>query len=140
MNEYAAWLGDSNGKPRFVNTLEGLRQALFDDPCQFEAFMAYLEDEPAGLLCWSTEYHVMSGQSTMEIKHLYLRPSARQQSAALSLLRHVLALADSRGYWRVEGLVGGWNKPVRELFSLLNAQQLDHIRFRIVEPPAFSRE
>jgi hypothetical protein len=141
MREYATWLGDSGGKPRFMNTLEGLRKALFeDDPPLFEAIMAYYDGQPAGLICWSAAYHIMSGETTMEIKHLYLRQSVRQQSLALSLMSYVLKLADSRGYWRVEGEVGGWNKPVQTLFSLLNAQRIDHIRFRITGQPAFTRK
>jgi hypothetical protein len=107
---------------------------------QFEAVMAYQDGQPAGLVCWSEAYHIMTGRKTMDIKHLYVRSSARQQSLALSLLSYILKLAETRDYWRVEGEVGGWNKPVQMLFSLLNAERLDHIRFRIVGPPAFSRE
>jgi len=139
MSEYAVSLGGSGGSPQLSNTMDGLRQALFDDPPQFEAIMALQDDQPAGLVCWSEAYHIMTGRKTMDIKHLYIRSSARQQSLALSMLSHILKLAEARDYWRVEGEVGGWNTPVQMLFSLLNAERLDHIRFRLQGPGAFLR-
>jgi GNAT superfamily N-acetyltransferase len=122
-----------------LNSTEGLSRALFQVPPRFQAVLAFNEGEPAGLVCWSEAYHIMSGRGTMEIKHLYIRPSARGQTLGVSLLSYMLRLAKARDYWRVEGEVGGWNNQTQLLFAMLNAEKLDQIRFRLEDPGSFLR-
>ena len=140
LSEYSEMPGRGrSARSSLSTTPEDLSRAMFGDPPRLEAVLARIEGEPAGLACWSESYHVMSGRLTMDIKHFYVRAGHRRQPLAVSLLLYMLRLAHKRGYWRVEGEVGGWNKPAQRLYALLKAEKLDHIRYRLQDPGRFVR-
>jgi GNAT superfamily N-acetyltransferase len=130
ITEYAEFMAKSGVGAGFVNTLESVRQALFSVPPRLEAIVARRQGRPAGLVCWSETYHLMNGRITMAAKHLYLRREHRGGLLAMLLLTYLLNLAVERGYWRVEGVVDTWNKPVYDLYMTFKARKLDDIIFR----------
>ena len=132
--EYAQSLDESGGQPSFLNDEANLRGALLGDRPPLEAVIARYGDTPAGLACWSESYHVMSGRLTMEIKHIYVRREHRRLPVALMLARHLGGIANEKGYWRVEGRVNGWNKPVQTMYTMLKARKLDQAIYRIENP------
>lgn len=134
VTEYAATLADSGARVRFTNTRESIEHALFSEPPLMEAIIAFDQGEPAGLASWDVSYHLMTGRSIMDVKHYYVRRGHRSRPLALSLLSYMLNLAVRRGYWRVEGRVGGRNTAVQRMYSSLRAEKLDHITFRLDEP------
>jgi GNAT superfamily N-acetyltransferase len=133
MTEYGRSLGASGAKARFTNTRESIEEALFSEPPKLEAIIARYRGEPVGLASWGESYHLMSGRLVMEFKHYYVQPQHRARPFAISLLAYMLNLAVRRGYWRVEGRVGAWNKPVQRMYAMLRARRRDHVTFRIEE-------
>jgi len=134
VTEYAATLAESGARVRFTNKPDSIERALFSEPPMMEAIIALDHGEPAGLACWDVSYHLMTGRTIMDVKHYYVRPAHRSRPLALSLLSYMLYVAVQRGYWRVEGRVGGRNTALQRMYASLKAERLDHVTFRLDEP------
>lgn len=99
-----------------------LRQDAFSDKPRFEAFIAYLDDEPVGYaICFET-YSSFLAKPTMYLEDLFVLDGKREHGVGSALFDHVLNKARDRGCGRMEWQVLDWNQLARDFYHHREAQ------------------
>jgi GNAT superfamily N-acetyltransferase len=116
-------------EPDAVNATESdLTAALFaPEPAVF-ALMAELDgaDSPVvGFAIWFRSFSTWVGRHGLYIEDLYVRPELRGQGHGRALFDALVAIADERGYGRVEWAALDWNEPAHRFYEARGGRRLD---------------
>ena len=76
---------------------------------QFEAILAFLDDEPAGLALFHPRFSTWLGRPGMYLEDLYVTEPARGRGVGRRLMARLAAIAVERGWGRIDFQVLDWN-------------------------------
>ena len=119
-----------------VATEEDLRHALFSDPPQVEALVAWLGSEAVGFTLFFTNFSTFLGRPGLYLEDLYIKPQWRHQGFGRRLLAALAQLAVDRKYGRMEWSVLDWNELAIKSYREVGASPLkEWTTWRIVGSP-----
>ena len=108
-----------------VATQADLEAALFSDGA---ALFGLIAEHPgadgpviAGFALWFLNFSTWVGRHGIYLEDLYVRPELRGYGYGRALLVELAAIADARGYGRVEWSVLDWNEPAHRFYASLGA-------------------
>ena len=90
---------------------------------QFEAILAFVDDEPAGLALFHSSFSTWLGRPGMYLEDLYVAEAARGLGVGRRLMARLAAIAVERGWGRIDFQVLDWN-PARNFYHRLGMQHL----------------
>ena len=99
-----------------------LRHGFGPDP-QFEALLAFVDREPAGMAVFHSRFSTWLGRPGIYLEDLYVVEAARGQGIGRRLMARLAAVAIERGWGRVDFHVLDWN-PAREFYHRLGIAHL----------------
>ena len=85
---------------------------------QFEAILAFLDGEPAGVALFHSRFSTWLGQPCMYLEDLYVTEAARGRGIGRRLVARLAAIAVERGWGRIDFQVLEWN-PARRFYERL---------------------
>jgi GNAT superfamily N-acetyltransferase len=91
---------------------------------QFEAILAFLDGEPAGVALFHPRFSTWLGRPAMYLEDLYVTEPVRGRGVGRRLMARLAAIAVERGWGRIDFQVLDWN-PARRFYRGLGMQ---HIR------------
>ncbi len=89
-----------------------------------ECVLSYLGQTPAGFALYFTNYSTFLAKPGLYLEDLFVKPEFRGQGIGKGLLTHLAALANNRGYGRMEWTVLDWNQPAIEFYESFGARRL----------------
>jgi GNAT superfamily N-acetyltransferase len=90
---------------------------------QFEAILAFVDDEPAGLALFHSRFSTWLGQPGMYLEDLYVAEEARGLGVGRRLMARLAAIAVERSWGRIDFQVLDWN-PARDFYHRLGMQHV----------------
>jgi GNAT superfamily N-acetyltransferase len=90
-------------------TEEDLRRYGFGLERQFEALLAFLDGEPAGLALFHPRFSTWLGRPGMYLEDLFVTEAARRKGVGRRLMTRLGAIAVERGWERIDFQVLDWN-------------------------------
>lgn len=106
-----------------VATEDDLVRHGFAADRQFEAILAFLDGEPAGLALFHSRFSTWLGRPAMYLEDLYVVAEARGQGVGRRLMARLAAIAIERGWGRIDFQVLDWN-PARRFYQRLGIEHL----------------
>ncbi len=106
-----------------VATEDDLVRHGFAADRQFEAILAFLDGEPAGLALFHPRFSTWLGRPAMYLEDLYVVAEARGQGVGRRLMARLAAIAIERGWGRIDFQVLDWN-PARSFYRRLGIEHL----------------
>ena len=106
-----------------VATEADLRRHGFGPERQFEAILAFLDGEPAGVALFHSRFSTWLGRPGLYLEDLYVTEEARGQGVGRRLMTRLAAIAVERGWGRIDFHVLDWN-PAREFYHRLGMEHL----------------
>lgn len=97
------------------NTPEELAKHLFDEKI-CHGFMLEHEGESIGFAIYYISYSTWNGPC-LYLEDLYVKPERRGTGGGALLFDHLLELAKSRGYARMDWQILDWNEPAIEFYK-----------------------
>ena len=113
-----------NAPDAVVATADDLRRHGFGPEPQFEAILAFLDGEPAGVALFHSRFSTWLGRPGMYLEDLYVTETARGQGVGRRLMTRLAELAVERGWGRIDFHVLEWN-PARRFYHRLGMEHLD---------------
>jgi GNAT superfamily N-acetyltransferase len=114
---------------------ELLDRHLFGAHPAAEAFLALADGQPAGFALCFQNFSTFLSRPGLYLEDLFVRPPLRRRGIARALLQHLAAVAQERGYGRLEWSVLDWNKDAIRFYESLGAKCLQEWRiFRVTGP------
>jgi GNAT superfamily N-acetyltransferase len=107
-----------------VATEEQLRRHGFGPHPQFEAIIAELDGEPAGMALFHTRFSTWLGQPTLYLEDIFVREAARGHGVGRRLMARLASIAIERGWGRIDFHVLDWN-PARGFYRKLGFDHLE---------------
>ena len=101
-----------------------LKEDLFGEKPYAEAIIAQLDEKSVGYGLFFYSYSTFLTQAGIYIEDLFVTPDYRHQGIGTALLSHIIQLAKSRDYGRVEWSVLDWNQPAIDLYQKMGADIL----------------
>jgi GNAT superfamily N-acetyltransferase len=112
-----------------VATEADLRRHGFGQEPQFEAILAFVDGEPAGVALFHARFSTWVGRPCMYLEDLYVREHARGRGVGRRLMARLAAIAVERGWGRIDFQVLDWN-PARRFYERLGLGQVgDWLRY-----------
>jgi GNAT superfamily N-acetyltransferase len=99
-----------------------LRHGFGPDP-QFEALLAFLDGEPAGMAVFHGRFSTWLGRPGIYLVDLYVVEAARRRGVGRRLIARLAAVAVERGWGRIDFHVLDWN-PARNFYHRLGMEHL----------------
>lgn len=109
-------------------TPQSLQPHLFGDRPAAEAVVAEHEQRVIGFALFFTNFSTFLGKPGLYLEDLYVQPAQRGRGVGRALLRHLAALANTRGYGRFEWSVLDWNADAIRLYERMGATLLPEWR------------
>ena len=106
-----------------VATEADLRRHGFGPEPQFEAILAFLDGEPAGVALFHSRFSTWLGRPGLYLEDLYVTEKARGQGVGRRLMTRLAAIAVERGWGRIDFHVLDWN-PARRFYHRLGMEHL----------------
>jgi GNAT superfamily N-acetyltransferase len=106
-------------------TEAALEETLFGVRPAAEVVIATLDGRDVGFALYFQTYSTFLARPGLHLEDLFVVPEARGAGVGRALLAHLAALADARGYGRVEWSVLTWNAPAIGFYRQLGAIPLD---------------
>jgi GNAT superfamily N-acetyltransferase len=106
-----------------VATEADLRRYGFGPEPQFEAILAFLDEEPAGVALFHSRFSTWLGRPGMYLEDLFVTEKARGRGVGRRLMTRLAATAVERGWGRIDFHVLDWN-PARRFYHRLG---MDHL-------------
>ena len=106
-----------------VATEEDLRRYGFGPERQFEALLAFLDGEPAGLALSIPGFSTWLGRPGMYFEDLFVTQEARGKGIGRRLMTRLAAIAVERGWERIDFQVLDWN-PAPGFYRQLGFEHL----------------
>jgi GNAT superfamily N-acetyltransferase len=104
-----------------VATEDDLLRHGFGEERRFEALIAFLGEEPAGLALFFSNFSTWSGRPGLYLEDLYVREWARGSGVGRRLMARLAAIAIERGCARLDLAVLDWN-PARGFYHRLGIE------------------
>ena len=112
-----------------VATEADLRRHGFGPEPQFEAILAFLDGEPAGVALFHARFSTWVGRPCMYLEDLYVCETARGRGVGRRLMARLAAIAVERGWGRIDFQVLDWN-PARCFYEKLGLAHIgDWLRY-----------
>jgi GNAT superfamily N-acetyltransferase len=109
-------------EPDAVTATEAdLASALFGPQPAIFATIAEHEGDVAGFALWFLNFSTWLGRHGIYLEDIYVRPELRGHGYGRALLIELAAIADARGYGRVEWSVLDWNESAHRFYASLGA-------------------
>jgi GNAT superfamily N-acetyltransferase len=96
----------------------------FGEKPQFEALIATLDGEPAGMALFHTRFSTWLGAPTLYLEDIFVRETARGQGVGRRLMARLAKIALERGWGRIDFHVLDWN-PARGFYQKLGFDHLE---------------
>ena len=106
-----------------VATEADLRRHGFGPDPRFEALLAFVDQEPAGMAVFHSRFSTWLGRPGLYLVDLYVVEAARAQGIGRRLMARLAAVAVERGWGRIDFHVLDWN-PARNFYHRLGMEQL----------------
>src|SRR5205085_8800795 len=106
-----------------LTTEEDLRHYGFGPERQFEALLAFLDGEPAGLALFHPRFSTWLGRPGVYLEDLFVTQAARGKGVGRRLMTRLAAVAVERGWERIDFQVLDWN-PARGFYRRLGIEHL----------------
>jgi ribosomal protein S18 acetylase RimI-like enzyme len=100
---------------------ENFEVALFQPDPIIGAFIALVDDAPAGSALWHRSFSTNKGREIMYLEDLAVLPEFRRKGIAQLLLRETCKLAVAKGYPKVFWLAMEWNEGALALYRSIGA-------------------
>ena len=107
-----------------VASEEDLRRHGFGPHPQFEAILAFLDDEPAGAALFHARFSTWLGRPGLYLEDLYVTERARGRGVGRRLMARLAGMAVERGWGRIDFHVLEWN-PAREFYHRLGMRHVN---------------
>jgi GNAT superfamily N-acetyltransferase len=107
-----------------VATEADLRRHGFGSDPQFEAILAFLGGEAAGVALFHSRFSTWLGRPGMYLEDLYVAETARGHGVGRRLMARLAAIAVERGWGRIDFQVLDWN-PARSFYHRLGMAHID---------------
>jgi GNAT superfamily N-acetyltransferase len=120
IRELAAYVRAPNA---VVATEEDLRRYGFGPERQFEALLAFLDDEPGGFALFHPRFSTWLGRPGVYLEDLFVTQAARGKGVGRRLMTRLAAIAVERGWERIDFQVFDWN-PARDFYRRLGIEHL----------------
>lgn len=89
-----------------------------------ECLITHVGEVAAGFALYFTNYSTFLAKPGLYLEDLFVKPEFRGRGVGKSLLAHLAALANRRGYGRMEWTVLDWNQPAIEFYESFGARRL----------------
>ena len=90
---------------------------------QFEAILAFIDNEPAGLALFHSRFSTWLGRPGMYLEDLYVVEEARGLGVGRRLMARLATIAVERSWGRIDFQVLDWN-PARNFYHRLGMEHL----------------
>lgn len=111
-----------------------LKRDAFSDRPRFEAYLAFLDEQPVGYAIIFETYSSFLAKPTLYLEDLFVLPSARKQKVGYELFKFLIGLALERGCGRMEWQALNWNQLAIEFYERLGATRLSEwLPYRLTE-------
>jgi GNAT superfamily N-acetyltransferase len=94
-----------------------IRHGFGTDP-KFEAILAFLDGDPAGVALFHSRFSTWLGRPCLYLEDLYVVEAARRHGVGRRLMARLAAIAVERGWVRIDFQVLEWN-PARRFYERL---------------------
>jgi GNAT superfamily N-acetyltransferase len=112
-----------------VATAADLRRYGFGPQPQFEALLAFIDGEPAGVALFHARFSTWVGRPCLYLEDLYVCDNARGRGVGRRLIARLARVAIDRGWGRIDFQVLDWN-PARRFYERLGLGQVgDWLRY-----------
>lgn len=108
---------DAHARLRLVEDGFGLRP-------RFEAFLAFIDNQPIGYAIIYETYSSFLALPTLYLEDVFVLPDFRSRKAGLALFLHCARLARDRGCGRMDWTVLHWNELALDFYRRLGAEHL----------------
>ena len=108
-----------------VATEDALRQSLFGPRPAAEVLLAFDGASCCGFALFFPNYSTFLAKPGLYLEDLFVKPEARGRGIGRALLIKLAAIAQERGYGRLEWSVLDWNQPAIGFYKKLGAVALD---------------
>lgn len=89
-----------------------------------ESVLGFVGDVPAGFAVYFTNFSTFLAKPGLYLEDLFVQPEFRGRGVGKALLLHLAALANRRGYGRMEWTVLDWNQPAIDFYESLGARRM----------------
>jgi GNAT superfamily N-acetyltransferase len=104
--------------------------ALSDDP-PFEAFVAYLDNDPVGYITYYLTYSSFLARPTLFLEDIFVLEAGRKKGIGKVLFRFCAQEASRRGCGRMEWSVLTWNEGAIGFYERMGGKRLDWYLYRL---------
>jgi GNAT superfamily N-acetyltransferase len=111
-----------------------LKRDAFSERPKFEAYLAFLNEQPVGYAIIFETYSSFLAKPTLYLEDIFVLPSFRKQKVGFGLFKFLIALAVERGCGRMEWQVLNWNQLAIDFYEKLGAvHQNEWLPYRLTE-------
>jgi GNAT superfamily N-acetyltransferase len=89
-----------------------------------ECVLGLVGEVPAGFAIYFTNFSTFLAKPGLYLEDLFVQPEFRGRGVGKGLLLHLAALANQRGYGRMEWTVLDWNQPAIDFYESLGARRM----------------
>lgn len=100
-------------------------QSLFGPSPKAFAYLAYVDNTPAGFVLCFYNYSTFNGQAGIFIEDLYVQPEYRGKGIGKGFFRVIAERAVTENCGRIEWSVLDWNEPSIAFYKKLGAVPMD---------------
>jgi ribosomal protein S18 acetylase RimI-like enzyme len=123
---------EENLSHRFFLTKEGLFEALFSEKTLAQVWLAFLDNQPVGLVLFSMthrNFDLFNGPG-IYVHSLYISPSFRRMKIGSQLIEQVKQIAKERDCCRIDWVVLKQNQNAIEFYKTMNdAKEVDYVHY-----------
>jgi GNAT superfamily N-acetyltransferase len=112
-----------NAPDAVVASEDDLRRHGFGPEAKFEAILAFLDGEPAGMALFFANFSTWLGSPGMYLEDIYVIEAARGLGVGRALMARLAAIALERGWGRIDFAALDWN-PARRFYHRLGIAPL----------------
>jgi GNAT superfamily N-acetyltransferase len=106
---------------------------IFGDKPRLDAFLAFVDGQPAGYALVLETYSSFLALPTLYLEDIFVKVEFRGQGAGAALFREMVAEADRRGCGRMEWVVLDWNRLAQDFYAKFGSKHLnDWMTMRLV--------
>lgn len=106
-------------------TREDILATFFSDDPKVFCEIVEVDGAIAGCAIWFLNYSTWQGKHGIYLEDLFVRPEYRGRGFGKSLLQHLAAICEEKGYGRFQWWVLDWNSPAIEFYKSLGAVAMD---------------
>lgn len=90
-----------------------------------EVVFPVVDEKEVGFALFFHNFSTFLGRSGLYLEDLFILPEYRGNGYGKALLKHLAAIAESRGYGRMEWSCLDWNKPSIDFYLSMDAEPMN---------------